>query len=273
MPEGTPLKNHAGFWQPPYENIHNLRHNYYEDLRNDYQDSPDWIDIYIEGKPGVVIKGRQIYNNFKRRVHVSEAPLVWTGGIIYVGWDNSGNCPACVLAQIPTAGQVQVLGEYHTDKMGIVDFCKYVISERNRRFPGAEYEEYADPAGETKFSKRNGGFTSNADLMAECGIAVEPSEQNLTARIQSVDQQLARIDGMLIDPSCTRLINGFISGYCYKEIGNSGVFRDKPDKNRFSHVHDSLQYLMCKVFQSNSGVTRDISALMPVRRSSSWMAA
>ena len=76
-----------------------------------------------------------------------------------------------------------------------------------------------------------------------------PAEQGLYARIQSVDQMLARNGGIVIDPRCTRLINGFIGGYVYPEkIGIAGEFLAQPMKNSFSHIHDALQYLCSKLF-------------------------
>jgi len=253
IPTGKPLENHVGFWQPPRENEENLRKGYYDDLINDYRDNPDWIDRYILGKPGIMVQGRLVYNNFKRDYHVAKEPLIWSKGTLYRGWDNSGNCPACVVSQVPTAGQCQILKEFCTDKEGIVDFARHVTTECNILYPGAEYVDYGDPAGANRYSRREGGFTSNAELMKEaCGIDVESSEQNLTARIQSVDQQLARIDGLLIDPSCTRLINGFLGGYCYKEIGTTGTYVDKPLKNRFSHVADALQYVLVRLFRTQT---------------------
>jgi hypothetical protein len=80
------------------------------------------------------------------------------------------------------------------------------------------------------------------------GIEIKPSEQNFTARTQAVDQALARNEGLLIDPSVTRLINGFLGGYHRLEIGNTGIYRDEPEKNRWSHPMEGLQYLATKVF-------------------------
>jgi hypothetical protein len=54
----------------------------------------------------------------------------------------------------------------------------------------------------------------------------------------------------MIDPSCRRLINGFLGGYCYPEIGGTGYHRDSPEKNKFSHVHDALQYLMAPLLRN-----------------------
>lgn len=252
VPTGKPLENHGGFWQPPKENEKNLNSTYYKDLSLYYRDNPDWAEMYIEGKPGVIVHGKLVYANFRREYHVAKESLVWTGNQLYRGWDNSGNCPACLVVQLPSAGQAQVLKEFFSDKMGIVDFGKYVTHQCNLLYPGAEYKDWGDPAGEAKYSKREGGFTSNADLMRnECQIDVKPSEQNLTARISSVDQQLARIDGLLIDPGCIRLINGFLGGYCYPENKSiMGEYIDNILKNKYSHVHDGLQYLMVRLFES-----------------------
>jgi len=248
VPKGEPKKNHIGFWQPPRENEANLRPGYYDDLMNDYSDQPDWADMYVDGKPGALVVGKLVYHNFRRALHVAHGDLTWSKGDLWRGWDNSGNCPACVVIQMPTPNHIQVIREFHTDKMGIVDFTEAVKVSCNMLFPDAKYIDWEDPAGENQYSKRDGGFTSNAKLMREeCGIDVRPSEQNWSARRESVERQLGRIDGILIDPSCIRLINGFIAGYSYPEIGKTGIHGDKPIKNRFSHVHDALQYVLVKL--------------------------
>lgn len=248
IPEQKPLKNHFGFWQPPRENEANLRAGYYDDLINDYQDHIDWLEMYVEGKPGVIVTGKLVYNNFKRGHHVALAKLLWSKIPLVRGWDNSGNIPACVVAGVPTPRQVHIFKEYNHDKMNIVQFTKYVVHQCNMDFPGAEWLDWGDPAGENEYSTKEGGWTSNAKLMRDEGVNVQPSEQNPAARYNSVDDQLLVIDGMLIDPSCVRLINGFMGGYHYAEIGTgSGIYQDKPTKNRFSHTHDALQYVMVRL--------------------------
>lgn len=249
IPSKAPLKNHRGFWQPPYENKANLGEGYYEDLIEDYRDNPDWIEMYVEGKPGVIVKGKLVYHNFSRRKHEAKSPLIWTGGPMIFGWDNSGNVPACIVLQVPRRNHVQVLREYNHDKKGIVDFTNWVMKDAAERWPGAHITHWADPAGEAQYSTRDGGFTSNALLMKdECGVTVLASDQNLTARIQAVDKFLGMEDGMLIDPSCTRLLNGMIGGYCYPELtGQPGEYGDNPIKNRYAHIQDALQYVMVKI--------------------------
>ena len=140
--------------------------------------------------------------------------------------------------------------------MNIVDFANYVSMSCNTEYPDAKYIDWDDPAGHNDFSTKKGGFTNNAKLINEAiGATLQPSEQNLSARLNAVDGQLTRIDGMLIDPRCVRILNGFMGGYCYKEVGNTGTYQDKPDKNRFSHVHDALQYVVVRLTKSQGSAT------------------
>lgn len=263
VPEGEPLKNHVGFWQPARENERNLRYGYYADLRNDYSDNPDWIDMYIDGKPGVIAKGKLVYNNFRRDVHQAKSNLVWSGQPLFRGWDDSGNIPACVVCMMPTPRRIHIIKEFYSDKMNIVDFAQHVVAVCNTEYPNTTWQDWDDPAGWNEYSTKDGGFTSNAKLICEStGIGLQPSEQNLTARINAVDSQLSLIDGVLIDPRCVRLLNGFLGGYCYPEIGTTGAYRDKPEKNRFSHLHDALQYVMVRL---TKGYTTNTSHYTPTR--------
>lgn len=264
VPEKKPKEGYAGFWQPPYENVANLRPGYYDDLRNDYSDSPDWVAMYIEGKPGILLQGKMVYNNYQRSIHVAKEPLVWAKGALFRGWDDSGNIPACIVGQVVGHGGVQILKEFCTDKMNIGDFAKWVNIECNTVFPGAKYIDYDDPAGHNEYSKREGGFTSNAEMIRD-EIRVMPmaSDQAFGARVGAVERALRIRDGLLIDPSCTRLINGFGGGYHYPEVGNTGIYREQPLKNRFSHIHDALQYIMIKILGSEPFVQHNYKDAQP----------
>jgi len=276
--KGKPLENHDGFWQPPGENEENLRPGYYDEMRQMYRDYPDWVEMYIEGKPGVLVKGRLVYNNFDRRVHVSDEPLQWTGDQLYRAWDNTGNCPACVVFQVPEPHRMEVLREFVTEREDIVNFTDRVIESCNQAFRGADYVEWADPAGSNEFPSKTGGFTSNAALMDEvCGIKVHPSENNLTARIDSVQRLLDRRDGLVLDPLCYELANGFLGGYVYPRIaGTTDQYGIKPAKNRWSHVHDALQYGAVRVF-THLATSEELDYIPPayehqIPASEKWMA-
>jgi len=248
-PTQPPLKNHIGFWQQERENEINLPKGYYDDLYESYANNKDWIDMYIKGMPGVITKGKTIYNNFKRDIHISPTTLKYHPSIpVLRGWDNSGNTPAVVIAQQPSPLSLNILSSQHHDKMGTIEFAKLIIAQCAIDYPDATFIDYADPAGENKFSKRAGGFTSNATLMRDLGINPIPSDQNFEARIASVDYFLSRIDGLIIDPSCHSLITGLSGAYIYQRGTHSPT--DEAEKNRYSHEQDALQYITVKLFKN-----------------------
>ena len=96
-------------------------------------------------------------------------------------------------------------------------------------------------------------------MMRDVGIDVRPSVQEWEPRRESVSVMLTKhergMPSLLIDPSCNRLIQGFSGGYGYKEV-QMGVFSDKPVKNRFSHIHDALQYVLVKLVAYNTRARR-----------------
>ena len=258
VPMGTPTKDHIGFWQEPGENAENLRPGYWDAIRNDYKEAPEMSRILIEGKAGMQPKGKPVYRNFVQEIHVASGQLQWAqerdpysgdikGVALAAGWDSTGNWPAVVLAQRSGPGQYQVLREFFDDRMGIVDLGRWFASIINQEYPGANIAHYGDPAGASRFSNRQGGLTSAVDLLREeCGITIVPSFQDLEARINTVDGILLRRDGLLIDQRCTMLINGFTAAYVREENVRAGLreFKEDPIKNRYSHVHDALQYLL-----------------------------
>jgi len=86
--------------------------------------------------------------------------------------------------------------------------------------------------------------------MRQQGLRAKPAPSNDVAlRVESVEAALTRMvdgkAGFLVNNGCTNLKKGFNGGYYYRRIQVSGDrYDDKPMKNRYSHVHDALQYLM-----------------------------
>ena len=81
------------------------------------------------------------------------------------------------------------------------------------------------------------------------GIPTSPSPSNsLVARLDAVNHFLTKLvdanPAFYLSPKCTVLRKGFNGGYKFNRIQVLGDerFKDVPDKNRFSHPHDALQY-------------------------------
>jgi hypothetical protein len=105
-----------------------------------------------------------------------------------------------------------------------------------------------DPAG-NQMAQTN--ETTPFMILRAAGIKAYPANTNDTSiRIESVEGVLNRLvdgkPGMTVSPTCTNLISGFEGGYNYKRMMYMGSekYDEKPNKNRFSHVHDALQYAM-----------------------------
>lgn len=256
------VTGYAIYEQGQDENRHNLRPGYYDDLEKDYANRPDLLRTLVRGEWGVTVRGRAVYPEFSRKMHVSSVPLLpfvieaveKAEKKIFPGWDNTGLSPACISTCINTMGQWLIFKEFCGEDIGIVDFGNAVKQWWGEALPAkAKFRHIGDPAGKTRDSVR----MSAAEYLAkECGIVVEDGIQTFKVRRESVANLLTKhINGepaILIDPSCVRLIDGFEGGYAYPEIGSSGLFGDAPEKNEYSHIHDALQYPATRIFGSGS---------------------
>tara|TARA_B100000676_G_C17516854_1_gene550756 strand:- start:218 stop:619 length:402 start_codon:yes stop_codon:yes gene_type:complete len=81
------------------------------------------------------------------------------------------------------------------------------------------------------------------------GINAVPATTNdPMLRIEAVETVLNRmVEGnaaFQISPTCSTLIAGFEGGYQYRRMQVVGQekYDERPNKNRFSHIHDALQY-------------------------------
>jgi hypothetical protein len=263
IPPGKPVKGYVGWWQVPGENEGNLRPGYYDDLKNDFPESPEMLAVLVGGKPGYKPEGKGVYANFDMDAHVAEGTLTWlqvmdretgqmVGAPLIAGWDNNGiEGLACVVGQRTGPFSLQVLKEFWNDRMGIIDLTWMVLSELEAAFPGYTCTHYCDPAGFAQQSDVKGGLTSPSQMQKEiCGLTMVKSRNELDLRINSVDMLLARRGGCLIDMGCNRLINGFQGGYVKEEHVRMGIneFKDKPKQNKFAHVHSAFQYMVVSTF-------------------------
>ncbi|MDE2144893.1 MAG: phage terminase large subunit [Patescibacteria group bacterium] len=245
----SPVSGYSIYQQTQQENKHNLRPGYYEDLERDYASRPDLLRTLVRGEWGVTVKGKQVYPEFRRELHVSPKPMKPDDTLVIRGWDNTGLSPACVVTQLSSTGQWLILKEFCGEDIGIVDFGEMVnLWCANTFGSNAKYRDIGDPAGKNRDSNK----MSPADYLRKININVEDGIQTFKVRREAVAGRLTKLingaPAILIDPACTRLIDGFEGGYAYPEIGTTGIFRDEPAKNEYSHVADSLQYPATRLF-------------------------
>ena len=229
------------------DNANHLSHDYYPKLAE--KQTEGFIKVYCGGKYGLVESGKRVYPEYNDDIH-SVAKLEATqGSSLHLGWD-FGLTPACIVIEVTSRGQVKVLKEYIAEDMGIRTFAKnVVIPQLSIDFPynkiGTSTADPAGMAGDAIMEE-----LSCIGELNQLGIKTEPAYTNdPEVRINSVRYFLnTLVDGrpalIICRTGCPVLRKGFVSGYHFKRMSISGDERhqDKPNKNKYSHPHDALQY-------------------------------
>lgn len=253
---------------PDCDNYENLSSDYYVKLAE--KRSEGFIKVYCAGKYGIVESGKRVYPEYNDDIHSVNKLEAIQGLPIHLGWD-FGLTPACIVIQITPRGQIRVLKEYIAEDMGIRTFAKNVI------IPSLPVdfvynkvgESEADPAG--AMGDQIIEELSCVGELNNLGIKTNTASTNeIDTRISAVRYFLnAMIDGQpafLLDrEKCPILRKGFINGYHFKRMSISGDerYHDKPNKNRFSHIQDSLQYILLK-FASDRVIEEKIKKRDPI---------
>ena len=232
------------------ENRKNLTPEYYNKIITGKR--KDWIDVYIMNRLGTVSEGKVIYPDFNDQVHISKEELhVASGRPIYVGLD-FGFHPAAIFAQRFGRGQWNIIDEIVADDLSTPAFAGEIKAKLKDLMTDDRQEVriYGDPAGDQRTPGREDTKTS-FQIMKTHGIIARPAPSNdPSLRIEAVKAVIDRmIDGrpaLLVSPKCVTLKKGFTSGYCRKRINAKGPprYEERASKNKYSHPHDALQYLM-----------------------------
>jgi hypothetical protein len=234
------------------ENLPNLSPNYYRNLAAG--SDPDFIRVYVDGLYGYVKDGKPVYPEYNDTLHCAEIEPI-KGVPIKCGWD-FGLMPALVFTQVAPDGRWLILDELCGDDVGISTFADAALEMLAERFPDFTVRHYGDPAGKQRSSMTADRDEKTCyDILMGKGITVEPGEQNLTMRLESVRKPLNTLRGgkpqLQISPQCEILRKGFLGRYEHRRVRVSGSaerYHDEPDKNEYSHPHDALQYVATKIF-------------------------
>lgn len=232
---------------PNCDNYSNLSPDYYVKLAE--KRSEGFIKVYCAGRYGIVESGKRVYPEYNDDLHSVPRLEAIQGLPIHLCWD-FGLTPACIVFQMTPRGQFRILKEYLAEDMGIRTFAKNVVLPNLPvDFPYNKIgESECDPAGSASDAIME--ELSCIGELNQLGIKTNAASTNdVDVRISSVRYFLnSMIDGqpalLLSREGAPVTRKGFINGYHFKRLSVSGDerFQDKPNKNRFSHPHDALQY-------------------------------
>lgn len=249
--EGYKLFIQPSGLSPNAENIENLRDGYYDKLAAANEDW--WVKRFIENKFGYSRKGKPVYPEFNRDLHVAARPLKYEKKRkLVLGLDAQKD--ACAVAQQREfGGRLNWLHAFIPPvRMGAKQFGKWLADEVAIVYPDlGEYEFSLDPSGfdpngiDDDFTWAE-VFGRAFGLGDEWSAFVLPAPtNNLDPRIEVVRTALVQVDGFAMCPiGCKPLIRPFMTGYRYGDSKTHGdeVLTQIPIKNEWSHVMEAGQY-------------------------------
>lgn len=219
---------------------------------------PEWVKVFVMGEYGTISAGRPVYHSeFNAQLHVSTTPLETYRALpLITGWDFGLNA-SVVIGQVSPKGQLRILAELTSESMGIRRFVKEAVKPfLLERFSGMQLLGGGDPAGGQRSQTTE---DTCFQILAEEGLDIVPacSNNEFVRRREAVVENLTRLidgkPGLIIDPSCTVLIEGFKGQYHFAKLKLGGVverYQERPEKNKYSHIHDAMQYL-CLYIKTN----------------------
>ena len=247
MPDNHCLFHQPSGITPAAENKHNLPRNYYQNMMQGK--SQEWIKVYVHGKYGFIADGRPVWPEYKDDIHYSSQPYTPNPKLpIFIGLD-FGLTPAAVFGQHTPTGQMVIFDELVTFDMGAVNFGKLLKEKLARQYKDYIFDIYGDPAGEHRADTDE---STPYMILSNMGINAYPTYTNdysirreavadYMQRLDFIGQPAFRIQGPMA-PTTRKACDG---GYQFKrmQVSNEERFQDKPDKGKFSHAGDALQYL------------------------------
>lgn len=278
---GIAFHRQPGGRTPEAENLQNLPAGYYERMMIGLSENE--TRRFVDNEFGAVNSGQPVFPEFIDRFHVAPTPLKpLPGRALFVGLDG-GSTPALVVGQLGDDGQVRVLDElvvFNPDadkqlaKMGPINFAREARRFLDERFPTSRVAEvWGDPAAFYGGDDENLAWAQDFAREFKAKVRPAPVKGNrLTPRLEAVRACLIHNvgpkPGIIVSPTCKHLRRGFNNGYVIQRVklsNGGGRWKDEPDKNDFSHVHDALQYLVCG-FKKRGDVSDDLDRRSAARQ-------
>ena len=251
LPENPEANDHvfaAGKWwklNPKAENINNLPAGYYAQMLPGK--NLDWIRCYAAGQYTYVQEGRPVWPEYDD-ASMSGDTEVEPGVPIQIGLD-FGLTPAATIGQRLPNGRWLIHYEIVTFDMGLERFGLQLLAELNQRYPNHQVMAWGDPAG----MSRDAIYEVTAfDFLRQLGMRVQPTASNdFKVRREASAAPMQRLingkPGLIVNRECKLLRKALGGGYFYKRVAigaGQERYKDSPNKNQFSHIGDSYQYLM-----------------------------
>lgn len=230
-------------------------------VRREMADTPREFEVEILMKE-LLLDGLPVYGGFVEAVH---APLALSTRTLecdassrfIMGWDcGTGSVePAAILLEVtlarPNLGiMVRALMEITAQPSTSMEaFTPAVLESVAHAYPQVNLGSVVHAGDETGRNRQGATGESAFQVMARYGVFCQPVSNAWQLRRSSVDRLLSReaapgVPMLLVNRSlCPTLTDGFLGGYRLRQTTQgSSILYGEPIKDRYSHVHDALQY-------------------------------
>lgn len=245
---GGVVKDANGEWQvnPYAENLDNLPKNYY--LRGMQGKTQDWIKVNLANEYGFVGEGKPVHPRYIDSTHCIDLPS-WRPAPkvpIILGID-FGRTPAAAFLQKTAVGGWICFDEFICEDMSALTFAPELFKYLQTEYPGFHFKAWGDPSGDAGNQSTD---KTPVQILRAAGIPCQPTTSNKSAlRRAAVEVPLREVgmDGrprLIVLPKAKTIRKGLAGGFCYKRIMVVGEprYHDMPDKNRYSHPVEGLEY-------------------------------
>lgn len=215
--------------------------------RNARNTNKNWVRRYVEAQYGDDPSGTAVFReSFKQSFHVVDEVTPVFGHAIMVGQD-FGRDPCSVICQVDHRGRLLILQEVGAEDIGLELHVERALRPvlMDPRYLGKSVAVIGDPAGRSKGSIYE---ETSFDALKRLGFSAFPAPTNdIDPRLRAVEAWLCRqSDGgpaLLIDGvRCPNVVRALAGGYRYAKT-KQGQRKPVPDKNKYSHFMDALQYV------------------------------
>lgn len=232
---------------PNAENLSNLPKDYYK--RGLQGKSEDWIKVNLANEYGYVSTGKPVHPRYIDSLHCQDIDFTPSPDRpIILGFD-WGRTPACAFLQQGALGGWVCFDEFLADDMSAMTFAPELAKHIRKHYQGFEFKGWGDPSGS---NKGQGTDDTPFDIMNSAGIPCDPTESNNPLKRRAAVEVPLRDVGMdgrprlIILPKAKTIRKGLAGGFCYKRVMIAGDerYHDEPDKNKYSHPVEALEYAL-----------------------------
>lgn len=233
---------------PDADNLENLTEDYYIDQVLGAES--EWVNVMIMNNYGEVRTGRPVYGrDYIDLVHYSPRLIdPVPGNRLIIGVD-LGLTPAAAFTQL-IEGNLLVYREIVEEDCSLHRFFHDILMPTLvTEYPRFNYELIVDPAAT---ARSQSDARSAVDIMKEVGLHFDLAKTNdQMKRKEAIVHFLRKQGGLQIGPNVPVIRKGFLSEFKYPKrrsgflnVRNTNVevYKEKWEKNIYSHVHEALMY-------------------------------